>query len=656
MNPKLTITVDAKNRALSVASGMITVGAKIDVEISGLPGDIPPWGTSDAFSGPSVRFRLVDECGRDLARYPLAEGDRWEQSGGVLSSLTPVEFDTDRLRCAFRGVAFDDTLPFGVIVDSAVDAAQYAVGRVKVRQWAAASTEDPTVLPDWRETLERLQKDLAEVSEKRDDAVAAKAAAVSAASEAQSSRNEAAASASSALAANNRAHASASDANDANAAAQKANVAAQEAKTDAQAARDRAEAAAGNIDGKLADYAKKTDVTEAVDVEQRRAKAAEEQNAESAARAKAKADSAQGAAETSQQAADAAQNATNAHAARTDNPHGVTAEQVGAYTKTGVDGKLAKKADKANTLAGYGITDAATKDEVEAKADSADLDEVGRRVSVMEAKVPTHASDKNQLADKDFVNSSITTNTAFYISDGGKPFRSLSDLESYEGVLTNNDYAFVVGRDAEGNTTYTRYKWSSATETWAEEYVLNNSSFTAAQWEAISSGITSGLVAKIGKLPTAEGLTAALAAKADKSALDSHVAKKDNPHAVTAAQVGALPATKKTDVNRYEVSPGVDFLAGFRLTNREDGFNIPVMADVVYNETEEVPTFKITLPPSPGGFIIDFTRGTKHTFLEPDGSDVLTKNSADTIYPTKAALDALANKVDAANAALEEVA
>lgn len=232
MNPKLTITVDAKNRALSVASGMITVGAKIDVEISGLPGDIPPWGASDAFSGPSARFRLVDECGRDLARYPLAEGDRWEPSGGVLSSLTPVEFDTDRLRCAFRGVAFDDTLPFGVIVDSAVDAAQYAVGRVKVRQWAAASTEDPTVLPDWRETLERLQKGIAEVSEKRDDAVAAKAAAESAASEAQSSRNEAAASASSALAAKNA----------------------------SEAARDRAEAASGDFDGRLKDYAKKEEV------------------------------------------------------------------------------------------------------------------------------------------------------------------------------------------------------------------------------------------------------------------------------------------------------------------------------------------------------------------------------------------------------------
>ena len=333
MNPKLTITVDAKNRALSVASGMITVGAKIDVEISGLPGDIPPWGADDAFSGPSVRFRLVDEFGRDLARYPLAEGDRWEPSGGVLSSQTPVEFDTERLRCAFRGIAFDDTLPFGVVVDSAVDAAQYAVGRVKVRQWAAASTEDPTILPDWRETLERLQKGLSEVSEKRDDAVAAKAAAESAASEAQSSRNEAAASALAASSANDMAHASASDANNAKAAAQKA-------KTDAEAARDRAEAASGDFDGRLKDYAKKSEVKEEVDAANAAIAAAVAKEVARAKEAEAK----------------------NARRARTAATQATTAYDLAYENKR-------NKADKATTLAGYGITDAATKAELSKKQD-----------------------------------------------------------------------------------------------------------------------------------------------------------------------------------------------------------------------------------------------------------------------------------------------
>ena len=41
-----------------------------------------------------------------------------------------------------------------------------------------------------------------------------------------------------------------------------------------------------------------------------------------------------------------------------------------AYTKGEVDGKLATKADKADTLAGYGITDAYTKGEVDAKVTS----------------------------------------------------------------------------------------------------------------------------------------------------------------------------------------------------------------------------------------------------------------------------------------------
>lgn len=146
------------------------------------------------------------------------------------------------------------------------------------------------------------------------------------------------------------------------------------------------------------------------------------------------------------------------------------------------------------------IADRYTKRETDEKiaaATPSDYDSVKGRVAAVEAKTPAQASAQNQLADKAFVNSSIATNTAFYISDRGRPFQSLADLENYEGALTNNDYAFVVGRDAAGNTTYTRYKWNEATEAWGEEYVLNNSSFTAEQWAAINSGITSGAVAQL---------------------------------------------------------------------------------------------------------------------------------------------------------------
>lgn len=127
-------------------------------------------------------------------------------------------------------------------------------------------------------------------------------------------------------------------------------------------------------------------------------------------------------------------------------------------------------------------------------------------VTSIEELIPTAATDTNQLADKNFVNSSVSTNTANYISNNGQPFTSLAQLESYSGTLTNNDYAFVVGTDAAGNTTYTRYKYNGETEQWASEYVLNNSSFTSDQWAAIQSGITSSLVTKLDGLDAVSGV------------------------------------------------------------------------------------------------------------------------------------------------------
>lgn len=142
--------------------------------------------------------------------------------------------------------------------------------------------------------------------------------------------------------------------------------------------------------------------------------------------------------------------------------------------------------------------------------------------------IPEQASPSNQLADKNFVNSSVATNTANYISNNGQPFQSLEHLEAYEGVLTNNDYAFVVGADSVGNTTYSRYKYNASTHQWALEYVLNNSSFTAEQWESISSGITSGLVAKLSAMPTNSELTTILNGKVDTDALNKYVPKTDD--------------------------------------------------------------------------------------------------------------------------------
>jgi hypothetical protein len=121
---------------------------------------------------------------------------------------------------------------------------------------------------------------------------------------------------------------------------------------------------------------------------------------------------------------------------------------------------------------------------------------VQNKITAIESKIPASASSTNQLADKNFVNSSIATNTAYFIGT----FDSIEDLNNYSGTLTNNDYAFVIGQDENGNTVYNRYKYNGST--WIFEYALNNSSFTAQQWASINSGITAEDVEKINNIPT----------------------------------------------------------------------------------------------------------------------------------------------------------
>lgn len=107
------------------------------------------------------------------------------------------------------------------------------------------------------------------------------------------------------------------------------------------------------------------------------------------------------------------------------------------------------------------------------------------------------STSENPVQNKaiyNFVNSSVSTNTANFIGT----FNSVADLEAYSGTVTNNDYAFVVATDSAGNTVYNRYKYQGASETWAFEYALNNSSFTAEQWATIQSGLTSADKTQIG--------------------------------------------------------------------------------------------------------------------------------------------------------------
>ena len=129
-------------------------------------------------------------------------------------------------------------------------------------------------------------------------------------------------------------------------------------------------------------------------------------------------------------------------------------------------------------------------------------------IDAIEAKIPSAASATNKLADKAFVNSSINSNTATFKGT----FNSLAELQAVTGA-TNNDYGFVIEYDEQGNEYYDRYKYNGSA--WVFEYKIESTPFTAAQWAAIQSGITSGDVQKLAALPTKTQLDALLAAKQD---------------------------------------------------------------------------------------------------------------------------------------------
>ena len=166
---------------------------------------------------------------------------------------------------------------------------------------------------------------------------------------------------------------------------------------------------------------------------------------------------------------------------------------------------------------------------------------VAGRVDTIEGEIPAQASSENQLADKAYVNSSISTNTATYrgsfnlVADLGLSVSATHEqigtaLAGEISTADNNDYAYVQVPTSDETPAQIlkveRYKYNGTA--WAFEYELNNSGFTSAQWAALNSGITSGLVGKLNALPTNDELTLALAGKQDVLTFDNTPTENSN--------------------------------------------------------------------------------------------------------------------------------
>ena len=227
-------------------------------------------------------------------------------------------------------------------------------------------------------------------------------------------------------------------------------------------------------------------------------------------------------------------------------------------------------------------------------------------ISTINEKIPAQASSSNQLADKNFVNSSISTNTAYYIGS----FVNITALNNYAGTITNNDYAIVTNQELDfvdttamnaydkdlltnydyawvENSTkydlyrfdietqtwgiratainkgdvqlinaYNRYKYNGSTTEWMWEYTLNTSGFTAVQWEAINSGATATQITKIGTAvltTTAQDLSGAV------NELDSDLGGKEN----TSNKVTSI-SSLSTDTEYPSAKCVYDLVAGLQ--------------------------------------------------------------------------------------------
>ena len=118
------------------------------------------------------------------------------------------------------------------------------------------------------------------------------------------------------------------------------------------------------------------------------------------------------------------------------------------------------------------------------------------KVNSIDELIPSAATCSNQLADKDYVNDSINSVTAYYITKNaqGDQFACYAELAAattfYSGWVqrtpTRNDYTIVADDECYNDAT-TRYLYNSG---WEFQYCINESPMTTAQVNAINSWIT----------------------------------------------------------------------------------------------------------------------------------------------------------------------
>jgi hypothetical protein len=126
-------------------------------------------------------------------------------------------------------------------------------------------------------------------------------------------------------------------------------------------------------------------------------------------------------------------------------------------------------------------------------------------IATVNLKIPAQATAENQLGDKNFINSTVNSLSADFITYNaiGDPFPTFADLQSAtvfyndgkEITPAKSDYCVVLA-DENHDNAQCRYVYSGSQ--WNFQYKVNDTPFTSAQNAAINSGITENAVAQIG--------------------------------------------------------------------------------------------------------------------------------------------------------------
>jgi uncharacterized protein (TIGR02145 family) len=208
------------------------------------------------------------------------------------------------------------------------------------------------------------------------------------------------------------------------------------------------------------------------------------------------------------------------------------------------------------------VSGLATKNELddEITAIGSRIDGLDDKIGAVEAVIPAQAAATNQLADKEFVNSSVQNMAARYVTPtatGDTQWTSLATLNAgpwyYKGASytpTEHDYAIYV------NTDNTVWRAGYNGTQWVAQYKVNDTAFTSAQLAALNSGITAAQVAKIGTALQTDGSNAMLAnldvggkkitRVADPTANTDGANKKYVDDAVAALDARTVPMPPKT--------------------------------------------------------------------------------------------------------------